>query len=91
MDRTVPPPGIKMGGKNASVIESGHDDGPLIPARHVWERYGVTSMSLHRWCRDPKLGFPPPFYIGRFRYWKLHELLAWERDRPRRNPQHEVD
>lgn len=50
-----------------------------LPARRVWERYGVTPMSLHRWVRDPKRAFPEPLYIGRFRYWRLADLIAWER------------
>jgi predicted DNA-binding transcriptional regulator AlpA len=54
----------------------------FLPAREVWQRYGVTSMSLHRWVRDEKLRFPAPVYIGRFRYWRLADLEAWERERP---------
>ena len=59
-------------------------DGGLLPARAVWERYGVTSMSLHRWISEPSLAFPAPVYIGRFRYWRLSDLLAWEASRPRK-------
>jgi predicted DNA-binding transcriptional regulator AlpA len=50
-----------------------------LPARQVWERYGVTSMTLFRWLRNPDMFFPPPVYLGRFRYWKLADLMAWER------------
>ena len=59
------------------------DKDGYLPARQVWERYGVTSMSLYRWVRDPAMGFPAPVYIGRFRYWRLADLDAWERSRPR--------
>jgi predicted DNA-binding transcriptional regulator AlpA len=52
-----------------------------LPARQVWERYGVTSMSLHRWVQNPEMGFPQPIYIGRNRYWDESELTAWERRR----------
>ena len=58
--------------------------GPFLPARKVWERYGVTSMTLHRWLADPRLEFPAPIYLGRFRYWRLTDLLRFEADRPRR-------
>ena len=54
-----------------------------LPARSVWERYGVTSMTLHRWERDSRLGFPEPLRIGRFRYWRLADLAAWEQSRVR--------
>lgn len=54
------------------------------PARKVWERYGVTSMTISRWLDDEDMGFPRPTYFGRFRYWKTSDLEAWERDRARR-------
>lgn len=53
----------------------------FLPARRVWERYGVTAMTLHRWLADDRMGLPKPTYLGRFRYWKLAELEAWERSR----------
>lgn len=56
-----------------------------LPARKVWERYGVSSMSIHRWLKDPDNDFPEPIYIGRFRYWKLEDLEAWERKRASAN------
>jgi hypothetical protein len=40
-------------------------------------------MTLWRWVSDPTLGFPAPVYLGRFRYWKLADLLQWESSRPR--------
>jgi len=55
----------------------------FLPARRVWERYGVTDMTIHRWIRDERMNFPQPVYIGRFRYWKLAELQVWERSRLR--------
>lgn len=51
-----------------------------LPARAVWERYGKTSMTLHRWLADERMNFPKPVYFGRFRSWKLSELEAWERE-----------
>ena len=55
-----------------------------LPARKVWERYGVTSMSLYRWLKDQEMNFPKPIYIGRFRYWRLSDLVEWERRRARK-------
>jgi predicted DNA-binding transcriptional regulator AlpA len=55
-----------------------------LPARKVWERYGVTAMSLHRWLRDKEMDFPQPTYLGRLRYWRLSSLEAWERQQARR-------
>ena len=56
-------------------------DDVYLPARAVWERYGVTSMSIYRWLRAPEMEFPSPIYFGRFRYWRLAELMRWERKR----------
>lgn len=50
----------------------------FLPARLVWERYGVTSMTLWRWLRDEEMRFPRPVYLGRFRYWRVADLEAWE-------------
>ena len=55
--------------------------GQYLPARQVWERYRVTSMTLWRWLRYPNLKFPRPMYIGRLRYWRLGDLVEWERTR----------
>jgi predicted DNA-binding transcriptional regulator AlpA len=57
------------------------DDDRFLPAAQVFARYGVSSMSVYRWLRNPKLGFPKPVYIGRYRFWRLSDLVAWERNR----------
>jgi predicted DNA-binding transcriptional regulator AlpA len=58
----------------------------FLSARQVRGRYGNRSdMALWRWLRDEKLNFPKPIYINQFRYWKLTDLIAWERTRPSRN------
>ena len=54
----------------------------FIPARQVWARYGVSFMTINRWVKDPRMGFPAPVYLGRFRYWRLADLETWERTRP---------
>lgn len=38
---------------------------------------GVSDMTLWRWLNDPSLNFPKPIYIGRRRYWKEVDILAW--------------
>ena len=59
-----------------------------IGANAVRERYlhagrPITAMTLHRWIRDPRLNFPEPTYFGRFRFWRIEEIEAWEASRPR--------
>ena len=57
--------------------------GSYLPARDVRRRYCVSDMTLYRWLLDEKLGFPKPYYFGRFRYWLERELLEWEIAQPR--------
>ncbi len=38
---------------------------------------GISDMSLWRWLNDPDVNFPKPIYIGRRRYWKEAEIIAW--------------
>lgn len=52
-----------------------------LPAPRVCDRYDITSMTLHRWLRDEEMGFPRPLYIKRFRYFRLSDLLAFEKAR----------
>jgi hypothetical protein len=60
-------------------------DDVYLSARQVRTRYGnVSEQALWRWLRDEKLNFPKPFYINQFRYWKLADLVSWERQRPAR-------
>ncbi len=55
-----------------------------LPGPQVATRYGRSDMTIHRWLNDTDMGFPRPYYFGRFRYWLLAELEAWERAQPRR-------
>lgn len=54
----------------------------FLSAKSVRDRYdSVSDMTLFRWLRDPRMAFPAPIYFGRRRYWKLADLVAWERSR----------
>jgi hypothetical protein len=66
-----------------SVAVEHPDTDVFLDARAVRRRYGGRSeMALYRWIRDPDLGFPAPIYIMQNRYWRLADLLEWERSRP---------
>ena len=54
------------------------DNAVFIPGPQVGQRYQRTDMTIHRWLRDPEMNFPRPYYFGRYRYWKIEELEAWE-------------
>ena len=50
----------------------------LIPNKRVCERYGVCEMTIHRWERDPKLGFPRGYKIRERKYQDEDELDAFD-------------
>ena len=56
----------------------------FIPGPAVARRYNVSSMTIYRWLDNAELGFPRPLYIGRFRFWRVDELVKWENRRPAR-------
>jgi hypothetical protein len=52
-----------------------------LTARQTRERYGrVSDMWIFRRLKDGS-GFPKPHLIAARRFWKLSELVAWERAR----------
>ena len=50
-----------------------------FPGPKVVARYSVSDMTIYRWIRDERMQFPQPHYFGRFRYWRLSQLVSWER------------
>jgi predicted DNA-binding transcriptional regulator AlpA len=43
---------------------------------------GVSDMSLWRWLQNPDLNFPKPVYIGKRRYFKEADVVAWLEAQP---------
>jgi hypothetical protein len=41
----------------------------------------VSSRTIERWLDTDALGFPQPLVINRRRYFRVAELIAWERAR----------
>ena len=53
-----------------------------LTARQTRNRYGdISDMSLWRWLRDESLHFPKPVLINGRRYWRLSDLVAFEKSR----------
>ena len=52
----------------------------LISGPAVDARYDIVAMTRWRWRNDPRLGFPQPIRIRNRLYWRLSELIAWERE-----------
>lgn len=38
---------------------------------------GISDMTLYRWQKNPALGFPRPAVIGRLKYWREADVVAW--------------
>lgn len=54
-------------------------DEVMMTAAQLCARYGsITPMTLYRWLKDTRLGFPQPLRINHQRYWKASEIVAWE-------------
>lgn len=50
--------------------------GPQLQAR-----YSISDVTLWRWIRSDKLGFPKPMVINRLRYFRRDEIEAWDAKR----------
>ena len=63
-------------------LNAGPADDVYLSSNQVRKRYGDTSdMSLWRWLDNADMKFPKPILIQRRRFWRLSELVAWERKR----------
>lgn len=49
-----------------------------LTAAEVAQRYRITSMTLHRWLRDPEVGFPEPLVICKRRLFDAAALNAFD-------------
>lgn len=52
-----------------------------LPARMVWERFGITGRTLDRWLANESLKFPRPLVINNRRYFDENQIVTWERAR----------
>ena len=59
------------------------DNETLLTTAQVRARLGrVSTMSLWRWARDPRVAFPAPDVVLNHRnYWRLGTLRRWEAER----------
>ncbi|KZX94491.1 MULTISPECIES: helix-turn-helix transcriptional regulator [unclassified Sulfitobacter] len=70
----------ERGNREAGATNPEHDRNPhrRIQAATVRQMCGgISDMSLWRWLENSELNFPRPIYIGRRRYWKEAEIVAW--------------
>jgi predicted DNA-binding transcriptional regulator AlpA len=56
-------------------------DDRLLTVRKVAERFGTCSRTVERWEYSLTLNFPKPTVINRHKYFRLSEIIAWERAR----------
>jgi hypothetical protein len=40
----------------------------LVPDRQVMHEFNISAMALHRWDKDPELGFPPKIKIRKHNF-----------------------
>ncbi|HZK91571.1 MAG TPA: hypothetical protein VFC56_15610 [Stellaceae bacterium] len=61
-----------------------------LTASQVTRRFGISQMSLWRWLHDPRLQFPAPVQIRERNYWRLDEIVEWERAAATRSAGHRI-
>ncbi|KGJ15125.1 helix-turn-helix transcriptional regulator [Paracoccus sanguinis] len=52
----------------------------LMTASEVMAKFAVSKMSLWRWQRDEKLGFPKPIRIRNRNYYRESEIARFQAD-----------
>ena len=63
-------------------MNSTEDDKLYMTAAQVKRRYGnVSDMTLHRWLKSEKLGFPQPIKINNRRLWDSKSLESFDQKR----------
>ncbi|MCV0384041.1 MAG: hypothetical protein K5799_11395 [Erythrobacter sp.] len=68
-------------------MEGGNMTQAMMTSRAVREACGnVSDMTLHRWSRDDRAGFPQPKYVNRRRYWRADEIRQWWESRSTEAP-----
>jgi predicted DNA-binding transcriptional regulator AlpA len=50
-----------------------------MTSAQIRARFGVTSMTVHRWLRDERLQFPKPIKIRDRNYWRAVEICEFEK------------
>jgi hypothetical protein len=54
--------------QSASPNAEGEQPDTLVTDKAICEEFAITPMSLWRWDRDERLGFPPPIRINSRKY-----------------------
>ena len=60
-------------------IMSRADEAEWFGGTQLAKFLNVTSMTIWRWERDPKLGFPAPRIIRDRKYWSRADIDEWMR------------
>ena len=71
---------IERAQRATGTTDPEHDRNPhrRIQAAAVRQMCGdISDMTLWRWLDNPELNFPRPIYIGRRRFWREAEIIAW--------------
>ncbi len=64
----------------ASASSASADPDQMMGCRAVAQRYNISLRSVDYWLQRPGLAFPrPAMLIGIRRYWRLADLIEWER------------
>jgi predicted DNA-binding transcriptional regulator AlpA len=56
-----------------------NDETVWVTSAQIIRRFGISQMALWRWTHKPELNFPAPVQISERNYWRLEEIVDWER------------
>jgi predicted DNA-binding transcriptional regulator AlpA len=69
----------KKGGRQAVSVDPNNPAERYISAAELRQRIPVSDMTIWRWLRDSKMGFPQPVKFGQQNFWWLPTVQEWER------------
>jgi predicted DNA-binding transcriptional regulator AlpA len=53
------------------------DPDEYITTGKLAQMLGVSTLSIYRWERDPRLDFPTPSRVYGRKFWRRSEIFAW--------------
>lgn len=63
---------------NGRGAPEGPGAAPMLSRQQAAERLGVSPSTIHRWCKDPRSGFPRPYRFGpNLLRFDAAEIEAW--------------
>jgi predicted DNA-binding transcriptional regulator AlpA len=53
------------------------DDDIFLNTKALAQMLGVSTLSIYRWERDPRLDFPAPSRVYGRKFWRRSDVMNW--------------